>query len=185
MENLTKVCSRCKVEKGVDEFHKNTIAKDGLFIYCKTCKSESDFKYHEANSEKRNEKSAKYREANPGKMKELQAKYREANPGKMKELQAKWIKSNPEKMKEANSKWIKSNPEKVKQLSANWRKRNPEKVKEFRERYTNELSDSYIIRILKAAGYPQESINNPKFIELKRILIKTKRLCKTKLQESK
>ena len=170
MENLTKVCSRCKVEKGVDEFHKNTIAKDGLFIYCKTCKSESDFKYHEANSEKRNEKSAKYREA---------------NPGKMKELQAKWIKSNPEKMKEANSKWIKSNPEKVKQLSANWRKRNPEKVKEFRERYTNELSDSYIIRILKAAGYPQESINNPKFIELKRILIKTKRLCKTKLQESK
>lgn len=32
-----KKCSKCKVEKSKDQFHKNSIAKDGLRTECKVC----------------------------------------------------------------------------------------------------------------------------------------------------
>ena len=34
------LCSRCKVEKGKSEFHKNNSSKRGVQSYCIQCKSE-------------------------------------------------------------------------------------------------------------------------------------------------
>lgn len=36
-----KTCSRCKIEKGVVEFHKSSRMKDGLQSSCKKCMAES------------------------------------------------------------------------------------------------------------------------------------------------
>ena len=80
----SKVCSKCKEEKLVSEFHKNKCMKDGYTIYCKDCIKpmkkeerlrniekyrESNKIYHIENIEKRNEYSKNYRKENPDKIK--------------------------------------------------------------------------------------------------------------------
>jgi hypothetical protein len=37
MSATVKTCSKCKVEKSVADFHRQTRAKDGLNWYCKSC----------------------------------------------------------------------------------------------------------------------------------------------------
>jgi hypothetical protein len=36
---MTKICSKCKVDKELDEFNKNKYGKYGLHHYCKSCLS--------------------------------------------------------------------------------------------------------------------------------------------------
>lgn len=36
---MKKLCSKCKVEKPLDEFYKNKNTKDGVHHYCKSCLS--------------------------------------------------------------------------------------------------------------------------------------------------
>ena len=38
---MKKVCSKCRVEKEESEFHKRRTAKDGIDIWCKSCKKEA------------------------------------------------------------------------------------------------------------------------------------------------
>ncbi|MEF8699718.1 MAG: hypothetical protein V5B36_11750 [Candidatus Accumulibacter sp. UW25] len=33
----TKICVKCKEEKSLDDFHKNSRSSDGLHSYCKEC----------------------------------------------------------------------------------------------------------------------------------------------------
>jgi hypothetical protein len=40
-----KTCSKCKIEKELDEFNKNKSRNDGLDIYCKKCRSQSNKQY--------------------------------------------------------------------------------------------------------------------------------------------
>ena len=37
-EIMAKICSTCKKEKNIDEFHKNKTKKDGMAYQCKACK---------------------------------------------------------------------------------------------------------------------------------------------------
>lgn len=39
MDTVTKVCSRCKLEKPAAEFAKSTSQKDGLHVKCRSCES--------------------------------------------------------------------------------------------------------------------------------------------------
>ena len=55
---MTKICTKCKEEKDLFEFHKDTQKKDGLGSSCKKCKAF----WHEKNKETQNKKSAKYHE---------------------------------------------------------------------------------------------------------------------------
>ena len=48
----TKTCTKCRVEKPVSEFYKNTKAKDGLLQQCKTCTKQTQKVYASKNREK-------------------------------------------------------------------------------------------------------------------------------------
>jgi hypothetical protein len=48
---MVKVCTKCKVEKELTEFHKDKRSKDGLRSKCKSCRR----KYREANKERMKE----------------------------------------------------------------------------------------------------------------------------------
>jgi hypothetical protein len=41
----TKICTRCKKRKKVDQFYKDKSAKDGLATWCKGCTREYDRAY--------------------------------------------------------------------------------------------------------------------------------------------
>ena len=44
-----KVCSKCKVEKSLTEFHKDRSKQDGHRTTCKPCKYASDANYRKEN----------------------------------------------------------------------------------------------------------------------------------------
>ena len=70
-----KICSKCKVNKPLSEFRKNSRSKDGLGTKCKECLKEEDKKYNIENKYKRQA----WREENKDYLKEWKKKYRENN----------------------------------------------------------------------------------------------------------
>jgi len=74
---MTKVCSKCGIEKPLSEYHKHKIEHDGHTSICKKCRCFD---------------SAEWRKNNPKKVKESYKKFG-------KEYNKKWVKNNPDKMK--------------------------------------------------------------------------------------
>jgi len=85
---MTKICTKCGIEKDIDEFGLNSGKKDGHYCYCKKCKHIIDKKYrdlhkekineyHQINKEKINEHTKKYYQINKGKKIEYSRKYRQ------------------------------------------------------------------------------------------------------------
>ena len=62
-----------------------------------------------------------------------------------------------------------------------WKQRNPDKISEKEKRLIGELKSCYVIqKIIRGTELKAKDIReNPELIEAKRIIIKTKRLCKT------
>ena len=108
---------------------------------------------------------------------EYDRKYRLENAEKIKTHNARYYSENTEKIKTANVKYRAANPEKCKAYRAKWRENNPEKVKAKNDKYTTELKDAYIKAMLRQQGFKNEQIT-PELIELKRITLKTTRLCR-------
>ena len=129
-------------------------------------KKEYNRKYYAANKEKALENRRKYYEANKEREFENRRKYYEANKEKDLANARKWRETNKEKVAEYSRKWAEANPEKAKAS-----------VKKFNVLYKAELRDPYVKQILRQQGFKSEQIT-PELIELKRITLKTKRLCR-------
>lgn len=118
-------------------------------------------KWHQENKEKNRNKRAAYK-------KEWELK----NKDKISEYNKKQNLKNKDKISKYNKKYRIENLEKVKLLDKN-------RDKEVRRlgsiKRTEKLSNGYINQILAQQGFPKESIT-PELIEVKRIILKTKRL---------
>lgn len=115
----TKVCSKCNIEKSVEEFGKFKSSKDGLLYSCKKCN---------------NERSKKYRKENPEKILEQQRKWRSKNPEWVKAINRKnYIKKGKKYHSTRRKKWLEKNPEKRKEYRENYKPRKRERRKERRE----------------------------------------------------
>lgn len=175
METLTKVCSKCKEEKLLNEFNKRIRNKDGLSGACKNCNNSRLKKYREENKEKVKMWEQKGRIKNKENIKKLRAK----NYVKNREKKLRYAKGYRELHKqEINRKrllWYKNNPEKVNNLYFGYRNKNKEKIKKYNSIYRKELPKAEIISRLKREGYPENLLENENLINLKRIIIKGKR----------
>lgn len=99
---ISKVCTKCKVEKPVEEFYQRK--RTGyLDSWCKACSLEVGRRYYKDNSEKRKEDSRQYRKANPEKVRERERKYQQENSGKIFEQNQKRRRANPERTSLINS----------------------------------------------------------------------------------
>lgn len=103
---VKKVCSKCRIEKELEEFYKKTAAKDGRKSACKVCltplnkenwkkyysKNRKDLLkkkgiygvvYYKENKKELNSKSAKYYQVNKERIKVRKKKYNEENKTKL------------------------------------------------------------------------------------------------------
>lgn len=112
--NGMKVCSKCKVEKPVEEYGKNRAKADGLRGDCKACGRERDRRYYEANREKALEYYRKRREANLEEERERSREWHKANREKVLEQKRKHYEANREKLLERKRKHYEANPLHVK-----------------------------------------------------------------------
>ena len=126
--------------------------------------------------EERQEYMRKYYTENSEKIKARQAKFLAENAEKEKIRRALYYKENTERVKAASAKYVAKNTEKEKIRCAKYRVENKEKIKLRSDKDTALLSDSYIRRALVVQGFKNEQLT-PELIELKRITLKTKRLC--------
>ena len=94
-----------------------------------------------------------------------------------KEYNSKYYAENSEKIKARIAKYCTENSEKEKIRCAKYRVENKEKIKLRSVKDITLLSDSYIRRALVVQGFKNEQIT-PELIELKRITLKTTRLCR-------
>lgn len=65
---MTKVCSRCKAEKPLDQFHRARNKAMGRYQYCKPCRRD----YDATRQPKINEAQKRWREEHPERWSELQ-----------------------------------------------------------------------------------------------------------------
>jgi thiol-disulfide isomerase/thioredoxin len=68
----TKICTKCKIEKTIENFTKDKDEKDGLDIWCKHCKKEHKKIYYQNNKELISKKIKQYIKLNPEKVKNRQ-----------------------------------------------------------------------------------------------------------------
>lgn len=63
---LTKICSKCKIEKPLGEFNNHKGRKDGKNNICKTCSREDNLRYSKLNREVLRQYQVNYRDINKG-----------------------------------------------------------------------------------------------------------------------
>lgn len=174
----SKICTKCKLIKSVSEYCVNNQLKSGLNSSCKECQSNA-FK--------------KYRNSNKKKLKEYNDKWREENKKLHSEMAKLWKSKNPEKIKEYNSKesvkekkrfyarrYRDKNLKKCKEKLSFWRLNNKEHIMNYGKNKCKNLENSYIISNMVRDGFKSSFLkSNPKLIETKKLIIKTKRLCRT------
>lgn len=110
----TKVCSKCKEEKSVEEFGRKKTSKDGLRYKCKECRNLDLKSWRVLNKEKVSGYRRKYRDSNAEKTAERKHRYYTINKVKITERMRKYRVANKERLAEYNR-----NYEKGKRLSDN------------------------------------------------------------------
>ena len=162
---MKKICTKCCKDKSINNYSrykfkpkKDGTQKIGIRTYCNECKNQITKDWFNKN----------------------------------KDYKKQWRKENLEKVKEENlkakprtDKWRKKNKEKLKIKKAHYRLKNIEYIKSKKpyqeKKAREELQDNYVIQqITKRSKLTSKDVrNHPQLIEVKRIIIKTKRLCKT------
>jgi hypothetical protein len=89
----TKICSKCKQEKTLNNYVKDKNSKDGLKYKCKECSKEYSFIYNKINSQKRKEVSKKWKENNKEKTKIQTLLYQRKNKERLYKLSTKYHKN--------------------------------------------------------------------------------------------
>ena len=90
-----KTCTRCKIEKELSEFIKHKNTKDGLNIYCKSCKKEYDKEHYQANKERYQERRKERYQDNKERIKEQVKEYRQANKERLNEYERQRRQTDP------------------------------------------------------------------------------------------
>ncbi len=84
----TKICSKCKIPKSTDEFHKSKRDLNGIRSKCKECR----VKDYQKNLEKELARFKKYRETHKEEARVFNKKYRETHKEETREYHRKYMK---------------------------------------------------------------------------------------------
>lgn len=191
----TKVCSKCKEEKHLDDFYKTKAIKSGFVSACKKCNSLKGKKYHKNNKEKinkckknyyannknitlgrqkiyyENNKEAikvrhkKYNRDNIEALKEYGKIYRINNKEKEKGRSREYYKNNKGQVKVRTNKYKEDNKEAIKESSKRYRENNKEAIKESGMRYYQDNKETIKER---CAEYYKDNKNKAKERKRKR-----------------
>ena len=101
---MEKICSKCLINKPLDDFGKRKTSQDGHKGVCKNCEKDQNKKLYESKKEQIKEKSKQYYYENHQKIRkhqrEYNKQYREENKEKIIERINKWREQEKQKEKE-------------------------------------------------------------------------------------
>lgn len=95
--NTTKCCTRCKTEKGLEQFCKDKTRADGKFPHCRQCQKINQQEQYRRNKAKRQAEAKVYYEANKESYKQRAKEWAARNPEKRKQVARSYVENNPDK----------------------------------------------------------------------------------------
>jgi transketolase len=127
----SKECSKCKVVKSFDEFHKDKLRKDGCQSVCKECRKQYQKKYqpqyYEDNRERVIRRSIQYNQDNKERLEEYQKQYYQDNRERVIRRSIQYRQDNKAKINE----YYQANKEKINERSKQYRQDNKAKINEY------------------------------------------------------
>ena len=196
---MTKVCSKCGVEKDVDCFSKCRKYKDGLACQCKNCGKEYRLLnknvlskkaklYYLDNKDLIKENAKNYRENNIEEISRKKKIYRENNKDEQKIRQHNWYINNKEYVLDKQKKNRLQHRDRYIELSKLYRENNNEKFIAYRKENKDNINsygkkrtllcpDSYVKNLIILQFGDMEHIPES-LIDLKRSELKLKRAIK-------
>jgi hypothetical protein len=124
-----KKCTKCKVEKQLDQFCKRKNYKDGLSSWCKKCNSIQTKEWYDKNKEKANKYTTEYlktwKPQNEERVKEYMKMYNQENKDPIKEKQKLYFQENQQHITEKNKLWRKENKESIAEYNKKYIEKNP------------------------------------------------------------
>lgn len=141
-----KVCSKCKIEKDICEFHKTKRNLDGYKHNCKECRKKETKLYYENNQEKIKKKVGDYRVNNVEKVKSLRKriykrdkdkilsqnkKYRDNNLESIEKYKKQYLIDNKEKIKNRKKQYYIANVDYYNRKNRFYREKNREKINDY------------------------------------------------------
>jgi hypothetical protein len=128
------VCTKCQIEKPLNDFYKDTSMKSGRRGECKICAKEHQKEYRKNNKEKIREHCKEYRKNNKEKRDNYNKEYYQNNKEKIREHQKEYNKEYYQDNKEKRLEYYQNNKEKIREYYKN----NKEKIREHRKKYQKE-----------------------------------------------
>jgi len=98
---MSKVCTKCEIEKNLEEFHNRKDSKDGYRNECKTCRKQKEQKYYINNAEKIKKRTQKYYIDNTEKIKTNRQQYYIDNIEKFKKWHQQYYLNNAEQIRKS------------------------------------------------------------------------------------
>jgi len=105
----TKTCTKCNVEKKVNEFGNNKSSKDGLSHSCKDCCNKKSKEWYKNNKEYASKRNKLYNKKNHTKILKYTKQYRDKNKEKIKKANNKYYIKNKKEIAIKSKKYW-SNP---------------------------------------------------------------------------
>jgi hypothetical protein len=161
-----KECSKCKIFKPLDEFHRNNDRLTGVVSACKDCCKI----FYQKNCEEIKQRVAEYRENNPEKIKEMYEIYYENNKEYYIEKAIHWALENPEKRRGIEDRYNKKTKKEKVARTANYRARKKQAMpvwltedqkKEIKEIYKNRPDGYCVDHIVPIAGENVSGLHVP------------------------
>lgn len=167
MEIITKICSKCGLEKLLNEFYKNSTRKDGYDHYCKVCHAKYKKAYYINNHNKIMSKEKEYRENNKEQIKQQRKNYEINNKEKVRNRHKQYYLNNKEKVQEYHKQYYIKNKEYVDNRSKKWKVNNKNKVFNIMLKYkygitVEQKNQMIIIQNNKCACCKDPLDNNPR-----------------------
>ena len=120
----TKVCSKCKCEKPLDQFYVRLGAPGGVRADCKQCGDNRRRAYQAAHPGVAAKRTAEWRRKNPARAAAASAKWRKEHPEKIAGYQSAWYLKNKTREGFVTGKWARDNPELARAAATAYRKAN-------------------------------------------------------------
>ena len=138
----TKVCTKCEKAKTQECFPKDKTRADGLFSWCKDCKSLKRKEDRVNNLEKIRQKDRERYYKDKEKISKRHKVYVDKNKEKISLKQKEWRENNKELKKELDKKYREENKEKLHAQTKEWAKNNRKYLNEHINNYNKKRRQS-------------------------------------------
>lgn len=140
-----KTCTKCGIQKPLEEFGKDKKRKDGHVAQCKECLKAYRKEYHKKNKDKENAKNKEWYLKNKESKDAKNKLWREEHKDYMKEYHKKHYLNNKEYYNNKSKQWYNQHKEHANYLTQRWYESNKDHVKELRKAWVKQNKEKLVL----------------------------------------